>query len=99
MFKVGDRIVLLRGPEHDSEWCKHNHIYHLGHTGDMNVAYCTPDSREGSIGTAASKVRFDQPNSWRYAMQHEIQEYNKTGKPFDVGTLIRKDTVTEYQIY
>jgi hypothetical protein len=88
-FKKGDYIVVLRDKSEDSDYIKNNHCYiHNGE--NIGFFYTNKDCKGTPVNT--TDISYSDSSTWRYATKEEIDEYNRIGKPYDVSTLIKKES-------
>lgn len=93
-FKKGDYIVTLKGEFKGTSCGKENYCFKARET----LYYLRPViDLAGSDSNGNDTIKFDKSHKgctdWRYATPEEIAEYNRLGKPFDVTTLSKKESV------
>jgi hypothetical protein len=80
-FKKGDYIVHLHPGT--TKYYLQNHVYVQR---EDNISLRTNRSSGGERCESVN-VRYNLPETWRYATSEEIVEYDRIGKPYDVTTL------------
>ena len=86
MFKKGDYIVTLRHTI-GTDCAKPNFIFKQREKSDYINPCC---DITGNKINGNSRLTFDKRDclkEWRYATSHEIKEYDRLNKPFDVTEL------------
>jgi len=88
-FKKGDYIVILQQTH-----CSfvNNHCMKQR----VNAYHFRPELDSfGSLTNGLNSLHITNPKRWRYAKPHEISEYDRLGKPYDVTTISEQT----YQIF
>lgn len=92
-MKKGDYIVVLPDGDNNMNFIK-NYCYKQ----KINAGYISPElDLNGSTVNGLTGINdSSEGTKWRHATPQEIEEYNKTERPFDTSELTQQNN---YEIY